>query len=65
MDPLGARPTTITAKEVTRWSSEECISDPLSQAKAAADVLGAELPNAHKTPPFTIRPDLNQKVAFM
>lgn len=65
MDPLGARLDIINAEEITRWSDVKETTDPLSAASTAMSILGPELPCVHTTPPFNIRPDLNQKVAFV
>ena len=66
MDPLGARPTILTAEDVPRWSKEptqQKLIDPLSSSPT---LFGpeADFPKAHKTPPFAIRQDLNEKMAL-
>ncbi len=66
MDPLGARPTILTAEDVPRWSKESIqqkLIDPLSSNPSLYGPE-ADLPKAHKTPPFAIRQDLNEKVAL-
>ena len=60
MDPLGARPAIVEVEAVTRWPDAWSQSDPLT----GASVIGVELPNAHSSPPFTVRPDLNVKLAI-
>lgn len=64
MDPLGAVPDITAPSDILRWGQDSTANDPLSQASEAAATLGADLPCVHKTPPFNIRPDLNEKVAF-
>lgn len=63
MDPLGARPTITTPDDIQRWGKGQTIQDPLSQSPS---LLGprADLPKVHKSPPFGIRDDLNDKVAL-
>ena len=63
MDPLGARPDTVDADGIERWGDVEPESDPLTAA-ANTSVIGSELPCAHATPPFPVRADLNNKVAY-
>lgn len=60
MDPLGAVSDLTQVDQIVRWSNVPCDTDPLT----AASVFGQELPCFHKVPPFNIRPDLNEKVAF-
>ena len=64
MDPLGAVPDITSASDISRWSQSSSDSDPLSVASDAVTVLGPDLPCVHQAPPFNIRPDLNDKVAF-
>ena len=64
MDPLGARPNILTAEEIPRWGTEESNLDPLTSTSFAISIIGPELPNVHSNPPFTIRPDLNEKIAL-
>lgn len=61
MDPLGARPIILQVESLTRWSEANTSSDPLT----STSVIGADLPNAHSSPPFAVRPDLNTKLAIM
>lgn len=60
MDPLGAVSDITKPEEIVRWGQAPVVNDPL----LAASVLGSEPPCAHQEPPFKVRPDLNEKVAF-
>ncbi len=61
MDPLGARPTILAASEICRWSKDDRPKDPLSSGPS---IIGNDLPRAHKTPPFGVREDMNDKLAL-
>lgn len=60
MDPLGAVTDLAKLENIPRWSQSPVVNDPL----LAASVLGPETPCLHTEPPFNVRPDLNEKVAF-
>lgn len=57
MDPLGARPATVEVGSIARWNT----SEPEGPPPNVEDTL---LPNAHVISPFTVREDLNAKVAL-
>lgn len=57
MDPLGAKPNTVSVSEIPRWSSSEPEGPP-------PNVDDSVLPNAHVISPFSVREDLNNKVAI-
>lgn len=57
MDPLGAKPQVVDASEITRWADTESEGPP-------PNVDEETLPNAHVISPFSIREDLNRKVAL-
>ena len=62
MDPLGARPSEIDLVSVRRWADTTPPPPPLgpppgSEAEKA-------LPNSHVVSPFSVREDLNAKVAL-
>ena len=60
MDPLGARPVIVEVEELTRWADALSPRDPLT----SASVVGPDMPNAHSSPPFSVREDLNSKLAI-
>ena len=57
MDPLGAKPQVVDISGVTRWGDTAAEGPP-------PNVEEENLPNAHVISPFSIREDLNNKVAL-
>ena len=57
MDPLGAKPQVVDASEITRWADTAPEGPP-------PNVDEELLPNAHVISPFSVREDLNRKVAL-
>lgn len=62
MDPLGAPTAVMEVNSLTRWADLIMETDPLT--KSISTVFGNDLPNAHSSPPFSVRPDLNAKLAL-
>ena len=57
MDPLGAKPQVVDISDVTRWGDTAAEGPP-------PNVEDEALPNAHVISPFSVREDLNNKVAL-
>ena len=57
MDPLGAKPQVVDAADVTSWDDTQPEGPP-------PNVADETLPNAHVISPFSVREDLNRKVAL-
>ena len=57
MDPLGARPQVIDVSEIARWGDSSPEGPP-------PNVDEETLPNAHVISPFSVREDLNMKIAL-
>lgn len=58
MEPLGARPQTVDGNSLRRWAKTEV------DMAATSEASGRTYPNAHSTSPFTVREDLNEKIAL-
>lgn len=58
MDPLGAQPSIIEAKDLPRWDADQ--SSFISPLRIPADSTASP----YSTSPFPFRRDLNQKIAF-
>ncbi len=60
MDPLGAKPATVSASDLPSWADTESDSEVLKNYASSL----TNFPNAHSISPFLIREDLNKKVAL-